>query len=95
MPDTALLFKLHEEFGRLINLHDWLMAFAGVVTPGTPPTRAVQVCSREGFVLAWGVFVVFFFNRKKSVFRLRLGPLRAGCTRVTAARIRQEDRPPC
>ncbi|EGD75070.1 hypothetical protein PTSG_06727 [Salpingoeca rosetta] len=33
LPDLSVAFRLHLECGRLINLHDWLMAFASVVDP--------------------------------------------------------------
>eukprot|EP00054_Salpingoeca_dolichothecata_P020871 m.132786 g.132786 ORF g.132786 m.132786 type:complete len:103 (+) comp23783_c0_seq2:2277-2585(+) len=28
MPDVAIVYKLHLEGGKLINLHDWMQAFA-------------------------------------------------------------------
>ena len=48
MPDTVILFKLHEECGRLINLHDWLLAFAEIVCPGKQPDRSVQARFIQG-----------------------------------------------
>jgi origin recognition complex subunit 3 len=49
MPDTVILCKLHQEYGRLINLHDWLVAFASVVSPADPePSRSVQARFVQG-----------------------------------------------
>lgn len=31
LPDIAIAYQLHLECGKLINLHDWLQAFASVV----------------------------------------------------------------
>lgn len=33
MPDVSVVYKLHLECGRLINLYDWLQAFISVVDP--------------------------------------------------------------
>lgn len=48
MPDTAILFKLHEECGRLINLYDWLHAFTEIVAPGEQPDRTMQARFMQG-----------------------------------------------
>lgn len=43
MPDTAIVYKLHLECGRLINLFDLLKAFAAIVTESeASPTPVVQ-----------------------------------------------------
>lgn len=34
LPDICIVYKLHLEYGRLINLYDWLQAFVTVVTGG-------------------------------------------------------------
>uniref|UniRef100_A0A1Y1MP20 Origin recognition complex subunit 3 n=3 Tax=Photinus pyralis TaxID=7054 RepID=A0A1Y1MP20_PHOPY len=33
MPDISILYKLHLEYGKLINLYDWLQAFVTIVDP--------------------------------------------------------------
>ena len=33
LPDVSVVYKLHLECGRLINLYDWLQAFIAVVDP--------------------------------------------------------------
>ncbi len=34
MPDICIMYQLHLEYGKLINLYDWLQAFVLVVNPG-------------------------------------------------------------
>ncbi|PIK61241.1 putative origin recognition complex subunit 3 [Apostichopus japonicus] len=36
LPDICIVYKLHLEYGRLINLYDWLQAFVTVVTGQLP-----------------------------------------------------------
>lgn len=33
MPDICIIYKLHLEYGKIINLYDWLQAFVSIVTP--------------------------------------------------------------
>jgi origin recognition complex subunit 3 len=33
MPDICIVYKLHLECGRLINMYDWLQAFLAIVNP--------------------------------------------------------------
>lgn len=33
LPDVCAAYKLHRECGKLINLFDWLQAFAAVLRP--------------------------------------------------------------
>lgn len=33
MPDISILYKLHLEYGKLINLYDWLQSFLSIVDP--------------------------------------------------------------
>lgn len=33
MPDICIVYKLHQECGKLINLYDWLQAFLSLVDP--------------------------------------------------------------
>lgn len=33
MPDVCIMYKLHLEYGKMINLYDWLQAFLSVVDP--------------------------------------------------------------
>eukprot|EP00043_Microstomoeca_roanoka_P004953 m.52813 g.52813 ORF g.52813 m.52813 type:complete len:528 (+) comp12734_c1_seq6:754-2337(+) len=44
LPDLSVAYRLHLECGRLINLHDWLMAFASIVEPEQEhePSAGVQ-----------------------------------------------------
>lgn len=35
MPDICIMYKLHLEYGKMINLYDWLQAFLYVVDPVT------------------------------------------------------------
>ncbi|KAA3675445.1 origin recognition complex subunit 3, partial [Paragonimus westermani] len=47
LPDLCILYKLHLESTKMINLYDWLMAFATVigenVCKDNPPSKQVQV----------------------------------------------------
>lgn len=33
MPDISIIYKLHLEYGKMINLFDWLQAFLSIVDP--------------------------------------------------------------
>lgn len=33
MPDVSIVYKLHLECGKLINLYDWLQSFVSIVNP--------------------------------------------------------------
>ncbi|KRT86643.1 hypothetical protein AMK59_237 [Oryctes borbonicus] len=35
MPDICIIYKLHLEYGKMINLYDWLQAFISIVNPNT------------------------------------------------------------
>lgn len=35
MPDICIIYKLHLECGKLINMYDWLQAFITIVDPPT------------------------------------------------------------
>ncbi|GJQ82482.1 hypothetical protein Trydic_g14472 [Trypoxylus dichotomus] len=35
MPDICIIYKLHLEYGKMINLYDWLQAFVSIVSPST------------------------------------------------------------
>ena len=44
MPDVCIVYLLHLECGRLINLFDWLCSFVAVVDPAT----AEKLTNQEG-----------------------------------------------
>lgn len=33
MPDISIIYKLHLECGKMINLYDWLQAYLSIVDP--------------------------------------------------------------
>ena len=42
MPDVCIVYLLHLECGRLINLFDWLCSFVAVVDPAAAEKLAIQ-----------------------------------------------------
>lgn len=44
MPDVCIVYQLHLECGRLINLFDWLCSFVAVVDP----PAAEKLTNQEG-----------------------------------------------
>lgn len=44
MPDICIVYQLHLECGRLINLFDWLCSFVAVVDP----KAAEKLANQEG-----------------------------------------------
>ncbi|EEB17963.1 origin recognition complex subunit, putative [Pediculus humanus corporis] len=39
LPDLSIVYKLHLEFGKIINLYDWLQAFAACIKPESSETE--------------------------------------------------------
>lgn len=33
MPDISIIYKLHLECGKMINLYDWLQAYLSIIDP--------------------------------------------------------------
>ncbi len=52
MPDTCILYKLHLECGKLINLHDFFVAFKAILEErdSIPESEALFVCFLKGVV---------------------------------------------
>lgn len=36
MPDICIAYKLHLEYGKMINLYDWLQSFLSILDPIKP-----------------------------------------------------------
>lgn len=43
MPDISIIYKLHLEYGKMINLYDWLQAFLSIVDPITDEDETKEV----------------------------------------------------
>ena len=42
LPDLSLVYRLHLECGKLINLYDWMQAFFSVATEGEEDIKEEQ-----------------------------------------------------
>lgn len=47
MPDICIVYKLHLEAGKMINLYDWLQAYLSIVDPAEVEDEEKRVVSPE------------------------------------------------
>lgn len=60
MPDICIAYKLHLEYGKMINLYDWLQSFISIVDADAPMNDEQMIVKPEmqyPFFRALNIFI--------------------------------------